>query len=83
MKAILLFTGQDSSNSETELIWNEACENKGITLTTLDSTHNDGQKLSSKLNIKSYPALIIDNKIIAVGHPDKQNAKTVLQVSFK
>ena len=83
MKAILLFAGQDSSNSETELIWKEACINKGIILTTLDSTHNDGQKVSSKLNIKSYPAFIIDNKIIAVGHPDKQNAKAVLQALCK
>ena len=77
MKAILILAGSDSSNSATDLIWNEACNNKGITLTTLDSTHNDGQKLSSQLNVKSFPALIIDNKIVAVGHPDKQSAACV------
>ena len=83
MKAILLLAGPHSTNSVTELIWEEACKNKGITLTTLDSSHNDGQKLSSKLNVKSFPALIIDNKIIAVGHPDKQDAANVIQISSK
>ena len=83
MKAILILAGSDSSNSATELIWKEACKNRGITLTTLDSTHNDGQKLSSKLHVKSFPALIIDDKIIAVGHPDKQSAAGVIQLSKK
>ena len=83
MKAILILAGPSSSDSATELIWKEACKNKGITLTTLYSTHHDGQKLSSKLNVKSFPALIIDNKIVAVGHPDKQNAANVIQSSRK
>lgn len=78
MKAILILAGSDSSNSATELIWEEACKNKGISLTTLDSNHSDGQKPSSKLNIKSFPALIINNKIVAVGHPDEKSAKKVI-----
>jgi len=78
MKAILLLAGPFLSNNATELIWDEACKNEGITLTTFYATNNNGMELSSKLNIKSFPALIIDNKIIAVGHPDKLDAAKVI-----
>ena len=78
MKAILLLAGPYTSNSATKLIWDKACKNEGITLTTFYATNNNGMELSSKLNIKSFPALIIDNKIIAVGHPDKLDAEKVI-----
>jgi len=78
MKAILILAGPYSSCSATELIWKEACKDKDITLTTFDSTHDVGLELSSELNVKSFPALIIDNKVIAVGHPDEKSAKKVI-----
>ena len=47
-------------------------------LTTFDLTQDEGQELSSRLNVKSFPALIIDNKVIAVGHPDEKSAKKII-----
>jgi len=78
MKAILILAGPYSSCSATEIIWKEVCKDKDISLTTFDSTQDEGQKLSSKLNIKSFPALIIDNTVIAVGHPDSQSAEKII-----
>jgi len=78
MKAILILAGPYSSCSATEFIWKEACKDRDITLTTLDSTLNEGQKLSVELNIKSFPALIINNKVVAVGHPDEKSAAKII-----
>ena len=79
MKAILILAGPYSSCNATQIIWEEQCNNKNIELEIFDLTHKDGQELSSKLNIKSFPALIINNKVVAVGHPDKQIAQKVIQ----
>ena len=78
MKAILILAGSYSSCSATELIWKEVCKDNDMELTTFDSTQDEGQELSSRLNVKSFPALIIDNKVIAVGHPDEKSAKKII-----
>ena len=79
MEAILILAGPYSSCNATQIIWEEQCNNKNIKLKIFDLTHKDGQELSSKLNIKSFPALVINNKVVAVGHPDKQTAQKVIQ----
>ena len=78
MKAILILAGAYSSCNATELIWKKICKDKGISLTAYNSTHDKGLELSSELNIKSFPALIIDNIVVAVGHPDERSAKKVI-----
>ena len=79
MKAILILAGPFSSCNATEIIWEEACKEKDIKLETFESTHTEGKKISNELNIKSFPALVINNKVVAVGHPDKQTAQKVIQ----
>lgn len=79
MKAILILAGPYSSCHATEIIWQEACKNKNIKLEIFESTHKEGQELSSKLNIKSFPALVINNKVIAVGHPNEKDAPKIIE----
>lgn len=79
MKAILILAGPYSSCNATELIWKEACKTKNIDVEVFDLTHKEGQELSSKLRIKSFPALIISNKIVAVGHPNEKDALKVIK----
>lgn len=78
MKAILILAGPFSSCHATELIWTEACKTKNIEIKIFESTHNEGQELSSKLSIKSFPALIVNNKIVAVGHPNEKDALKII-----
>lgn len=79
MKAILILAGPYSSCKATELMWEEACRTENIELETFDLTHTEGQNLSSQLKVKSFPALIVDNKVIAVGHPNKKAALKIIQ----
>lgn len=82
MDAILILAGPYSSCNETQRIWEKLCVDKGIKLTVFDLTNEDGKNLANKLNIKSFPALIIDNKVIAVGHPNEETAKNVFQQNY-
>ena len=79
MKAILILAGPYSSCDATELIWKEACKTKNIDLETFDLTHKEGLELSTQLNIKSFPALVINNNVVAVGHPNEKDALNIMK----
>jgi len=79
MKAILILAGPYSSCSATENIWKKLCNDNEIELEIFDLTNIDGQDFAKKLNIKSFPAFIIDNKVVAVGHPNEESAANVIQ----
>ena len=79
MKAVLILAGPYSSCKATQLIWEKLCETKGIELEIFNFTNKNGQEFAANLNIKSFPALIIDDKVVAVGHPNEQTAEKVIQ----
>jgi len=83
MKAILILAGPYSSCNATEIIWKEACQIKNIEVEIFDLTQKEGQELSAKLNIKSFPALIVNNKVVAVGHPNEKDALKIIQSIIK
>jgi hypothetical protein len=79
MKAILILAGPYSTCKSTQIIWKKLCDDNDIDLSIFDLTNKDGQEISAKLNIKSFPAFIVDNNVVAVGHPDEQSATNVIQ----
>ena len=79
MKVVLILAGPYSSCTATEIIWKEACKTKNIDIEVFDLTHKEAQDLSSQLRIKSFPALIMNNKVIAVGHPSEKDALKIIQ----
>ncbi len=78
MKLILLLAGPYSSCTSTQEIWQEACVESDIKLETIYLDSEQGQKLAERLKLASFPALINDKKIIAVGHPNTQSAKNLI-----
>ncbi len=79
MHAILILAGPYSSCNATEIIWQEECDRHNIKLEIYDLSSETGRSYESKLKLKSYPSFIVNNKVMAVGHPDKQTAKKVIQ----
>ncbi len=77
MKLILLLAGSYSSCVKTQQIWQETCTKQNIELEVIDLEHTQGQTLANQLNLKSFPALILNQKVIAVGNPDKQKAEKI------
>lgn len=79
MKAVLILAGPYSSCVATQNIWQDSCSKHDIEFEIHDLTDNIGKELAEKLNIKSFPALIINKKVVAVGHPDEQTAEKLIQ----
>ncbi len=77
MKLILLLAGPYSSCVKTQQVWQETCTKQNIELEVIDLEHAQGQALADKLNLKSFPALILNQKVIAVGNPDKLKAAKI------
>jgi len=78
MKVQLVLAGPYSGCKETEKIWNDACIQHGIELEVHDLEHTEGESLSKKHNLSSYPALIVNNSVIAVGNPDQKTADSLI-----
>jgi glutaredoxin len=83
MKAILILAGPYSSCLETKNIWQDLCLKNNIDFEMYDLTKSKGKEITKKMHIKSFPALIIENNVVAVGHPNIENAKNIIQELIK
>ena len=79
MKAILIMAGPYSSCDATKIIWQDICVKHKIEFEMYDLTTTTGKEIASKLQLNSFPALIVNDKVVAVGHPDEQSAGKVIQ----
>lgn len=79
MKLQLLIAGQLPSCLETRDVWQSVCEQKGLELELIEVEDEQGQELIDRLGIKSFPALLADGKIRAVGRPDPQRAASIIK----
>lgn len=78
MKAILILAGPYSSCDATKIIWGDICLKNNINFETHDLSESIGKKIAEDLNIKSFPALIVNDKVVAVGHPNKESAENII-----
>ena len=74
MKAILILAGPYSSCDSTKHIWQELCNKKNLELETHNLSETNGKDIAAKHNLKSFPALIVKDKVVAVGHPNNEVA---------
>lgn len=79
MKAILILAGPYSSCDATKIVWQDICLKNNIELEEHDLLNDSGKEIAIRLNVKSFPALIINDKIVAVGHPDASAAEKVIE----
>ncbi len=80
MKIQLIIMGRTEQSQATENIWQEICEAQGLSLAVADSETEEGQALVEKLALRSLPALVVNDRVIAVGQPDKVSARRILQI---
>lgn len=79
MKIQLITTELTELSEATQSIWQAVCEELSLSLDVIDSETPEGQLLVEELALRTLPALIVDNKIIAVGQPDHSSARKILQ----
>ena len=78
MKLQLILAGPYETCLNTRKIWTNACDKHGLKLEVTDLESEAGQKLEAELNIKSFPALLVNNQVKAVGHPDSSAATELI-----
>lgn len=83
MKAILLLAGPYSSCDATKHIWQDICEKNNIDFESYEASNEAGREIALKHNIKSFPALIINEKVVAVGHPDEKSSARIFEAVLK
>ena len=79
MKLQLILAGTYSTCKDTQDVWKTVCEENQLSLETFDIEKPEGEKLAAQLDVKSFPALIVDGKIKAVGHPEIEKARSLIK----
>ncbi len=84
MIAALILAGSYSLCHSTELIWQDVCDKYDIELKVYSMTEGNLPKYIEEKKLKSFPSLVIDNNVVAVGHPaDAKSAEKVISKLIK
>ena len=78
MVAILILSGISALNQSTEMIWKKVCEKNHIKLEIYNLSDNTLPENIQKLELTTFPSFIMNNKVMAVGHPDNQEAERII-----
>ncbi len=78
MVAILILSGIGALNHSTETIWKKVCEKYRIELATYNLSDDRLPEHIKELKLTSFPSFIMNNKVMAVGHPDDQAAEEII-----
>lgn len=78
MKLLLIIAGHYSSCLAAREIWQTQCAQAGIELEVADMDEPHARERIQQLDLKSFPALLADNHILAVGSPDQATAKRII-----
>jgi hypothetical protein len=75
---LCLILGTKPASHDAESIWRDACQNSGVTLEVINPDSTQYQTLVEQLHLNTFPALVQDNRVLAVGIPTPENAKKLL-----
>ena len=77
MKLCLILDGNPAS-TEAESIWRDACQQNGHSLDVLKTDDPKYQTVLEQLKLNSFPALVLEERILAVGIPTAEAANKLL-----
>jgi len=75
---LCLILDANPSSRQAEIIWRDACEGSGDTLEVVNTENTKYQPLIEQLHLNSFPALVQNQRVLAVGIPTLENAKKLL-----
>jgi len=77
MDLCLILDGNPAS-SEADSIWRDACQHSGNTLEVLKPDDPRYQTVLEQLKLNTFPALVLENRVLAVGIPTAETATKLL-----
>ncbi|MCK5091533.1 MAG: thioredoxin family protein [Gammaproteobacteria bacterium] len=78
MKLQLILTDNCTTCARTISTWRELSEQYGLEFEVVEHGTKKGLKLAEEHDLKVFPVLLVDNKVIAVGSPDKERAMAII-----
>jgi hypothetical protein len=66
------------ASHDAEIIWHDACVNNGVTLEVIKPDNTQYQLLVEQLRLNTFPALVQDDRVLAVGIPTAESATKLL-----
>jgi len=75
---LCLILGTKPASHDAEIIWRDACQNSGVTLEVVKPDDTQYQALVEQLQLNTFPALVQDNRVLAVGIPTPESARKLL-----
>lgn len=79
MEIFLLTTDWCESCREAEALWRQVCEESGTAFRALNIEEDEqARAFAERLTLSSYPALLCDGKVLAVGLPSAEKARELI-----
>ena len=75
---LCLILNPNPTSHEAETVWREACEDNGDTLEIVNTGNTKYQALVEQLHLNTFPALLQENRVLAVGTPTPESARKLL-----
>ena len=75
---LCLILDTNPASHDAEIIWRDACKDSGDTLEIVNTDNTKYRALVEQLQLNTFPALLKDNRVLAVGIPTRDNARKLL-----
>lgn len=75
---LCLILGTKLASHDAKIIWRDASQNSGVTLEVVKPDNAQYQALIEQLHLNTFPALVLDNRVLAVGIPTAESARKFL-----
>jgi len=78
MNTLRLILPDTDDPGQARSVWQTACDEAGFALEIHAASDPVAQNIASELGLNTYPALLQADQIIAVGTPDPDTARQIL-----
>ncbi|MDA8420480.1 MAG: thioredoxin family protein [Pseudomonadota bacterium] len=78
MKVQLLVSDWCASCHQAEKVWREVSEERDFDFAVVDMGQPEGRELVSRLRLKTIPALVVDDRLAAIGVQTRQEALSIV-----
>ena len=79
MSTLRLILPDTDAPGQARRVWQTACDEAGFRLEIHAAGDPVVRDITGELGLNTYPALLLDDRIIAVGTPDPDSARRILE----
>ncbi len=81
MKIQLLVATWSPSCRRAQQVWRQLAQDHGLELSVVDVDEPAGQSLMQRLQLNTIPALLIDERLVAVGVQSQEEAEKIVRAA--